>query len=366
MLKAKVIKSFPGFNLDVELSLGGELTVILGPSGSGKTMTLQCIAGLTTPTEGCIELGGNVLFDSSQRINLPTKKRRVGFVFQNYALFPHMTVTENIAYSIRRLPSEEARTKVSQLLDMMNIGALDKRYPRQLSAGQQQRVAIARALAPDPEILLLDEPFSALDSQLRERLELELLELAREYKGSMLLVTHDLAEGYRLGTKVAVYHGGRIAQCDTRQKVFSSPVSRTVARLTGVRNFLDGEISRLEPLYLWVNVPAWGITLKVLRPAGRELSPGERVVLGIRSDGIRMAQAGNCENTENVIGGRVLQSVESISHITYRIMAACDPGERHPLNVSVGKSQESPLSEGEQCMLCLSPENLMLIPESAE
>lgn len=361
MLNTKIKLVLPGFNLDVELSLEHELMVILGPSGAGKTMTLQCIAGLTKPSEGYIELGGKVLFDSATGINLPPQKRRVGFVFQNYALFPHMTINENIAYSIRHLPKPEKLDKVSWLLDMMNIGALSGRYPRQLSAGQQQRVAIARALAPDPEVLLFDEPFSALDSQLRERLELELLELQRAYNGSMLLVTHDLAEGYKLGTRVAIYHAGRIAQCDTRQNVFSSPADRTVARLTGVRNLMDGEISRVEPSCVFVQIPAWGLELKALSPSGKELSIGHLVTVGIRPEYVQITHAGNAEN---VVKSSVLQAVEGITNITYRFKMDSDQQEQHLLNASCPKTNDAMLQDGEPCNLYLPPEHLIVIPET--
>lgn len=353
-------RALPGFNLDAELSLGRELMTILGPSGAGKTMTLQCIAGLTRPDEGCIELGGRVLFDSAQGINLPPQKRRVGFVFQNYALFPHMTINENIAYSIRHLPKLEMLDKVSRLLGMMNISALSGRYPRQLSAGQQQRVAIARALAPDPEILLLDEPFSALDSQLRERLELELLELQRDYKGSMLLVTHDLSEGYKLGSRVAIYHGGRIAQCDTRQRVFSAPADRTVARLTGVRNLMDGEISRIDSFDILVQIPAWGLELTALLPSNKELSIGDCVTVGIRPEYIQITQS---EGGKNVIASHVLQAVEGITSIACRFKVDNDTQEQHPLNALIPKTNDAMLQEGSPSRLYLPPEHLIVIPE---
>jgi len=360
MLKAKIKRSLSGFNLDVELLLGQELMAILGPSGSGKTMTLQCIAGLTRPDEGYIELGGKVLFDSANKIDLPPQKRRVGFVFQNYALFPHMTIGENTAYSIRHLPKAEQREKVSHLLDMMNISTLSERFPRQLSAGQQQRAAIARALAPDPEILLFDEPFSALDSQLRERLELELLELQRKYNGSMLLVTHDLSEGYKLGSRVAIYHGGRIAQCDTRQKVFSSPVNRTVARLAGVRNLMDAEVVRLDDHYVWVRVPAWDTELKVSLCANIELFIGQSVAVGIRAEYVQITQP---EYAENVVKCRILQDVEGIANITYRLIIESDKQKQHPLNALIPKSNTVLLHEGMLCQVCLPPEHLILIPE---
>ena len=359
MLKAKIKRTLPGFDLDVELTLNRELMAILGPSGSGKTMTLQCIAGLTRPDEGYIELGGKVLFDSATGINLPPQKRKVGFVFQNYALFPHMTVNENVAYSIRHLPSAEVHEKVAHLLNIMNVIPLAGRYPKQLSAGQQQRVAIARALAPDPEVLLLDEPFSALDSQLKERLELELLALQREYHGSMLLVTHDLAEGYKLGSQIAIYQSGRISQCDTRQKVFASPVNRTVARLTGVRNLMDGSIARLEPPYVWVYIPAWNAQLKTLAGEHSHLALDQRVVVGIRPEYVDLKQG----EGENVFSSNILQAVEGISSITYRFHVESDQQSKHSINAIISKSSAICVKDGQTCLLYLPPEHLIVIPE---
>ncbi|HAS28470.1 MAG TPA: hypothetical protein DCR59_04855, partial [Dehalococcoidia bacterium] len=169
MLKIEAKKELPGFNLDVRLTAESGILAILGPSGSGKTMTLQSVAGLMKPDKGYVEVNGRVLFDSENKINLPVQKRKVGFVFQHYALFPHLNVWDNIAYGLKDVPKDEIRVKIKQLLENMNINGLEGRYPRQLSAGQQQRVAIARALAPEPDVLLLDEPFSALDPILKER-----------------------------------------------------------------------------------------------------------------------------------------------------------------------------------------------------
>jgi molybdate transport system ATP-binding protein len=359
MLKATIKRALPGFDLNVELTVDHELLAVLGPSGAGKTMTLQCIAGLTKPDEGRIELNGKVLFDSREKINLPPQKRKVGFVFQNYALFPHMTVTENVSYSIKHLPASEVKDKVAHLLEMMNVLPLAKRYPRQLSAGQQQRVAIARALAPDPEVLLLDEPFSALDSQLKERLELELLELQGEYRGSMILVTHDLAEGYKLGSRIAIYHSGRIAQCDTRQKVFSSPVDRTVARLAGVRNLMDGLVTRAEPPYVWVDIPAWEVQLKALVGENFQLEKGRQVAVGIRPEYVALRPSPG----ENIFPSRILQIVEGISSITCRFHLECDRQEKHYINAAIPKSNATCLKDGQNCMIFLPPEHLIVIPE---
>jgi molybdate transport system ATP-binding protein len=360
MLKANIKRSLPGFDLNVDFSINRDLLAILGPSGSGKTMTLQCIAGLTRPDEGRIELNGKVLYDSEAGINLPPQKRKVGFVFQNYALFPHMTVTENVAYSIRHLPAAEVDRKVERLMNIMNVGPLSGRYPKQLSAGQQQRVAIARALAPDPEVLLLDEPFSALDSQLKERLELELLALQREYHGSMILVTHDLAEGYKLGSQIAIYQAGRIAQCDTRQKIFAAPVNRTVARLTGVRNLMDGIITRLEGQFVWINIVAWDASLKASVGADSGLSQGQKVVVGIRPEYVDLKQ----DDGENIFPSQILQAVEGISSVTYRFHVQSDHEAKHFINATISKSNAFCLENGQTCLLHFAPENLIVIPAS--
>jgi molybdate transport system ATP-binding protein len=360
MLKAKIKRSLPGFDLDVDFSVNRELLAILGPSGSGKTMTLQCIAGLTRPDEGRIELNGKVLYDSALGVNLPPQKRKVGFVFQNYALFPHMTVSENVAYSIRQLPIAEVNRKVDYLMNIMNVVPLAGRYPRQLSAGQQQRVAIARALAPDPEVLLMDEPFSALDSQLKERLELELLALQDEYHGSMLLVTHDLAEGYKLGSQVAIYQSGRIAQCDTKQKVFASPVNRTVARLTGFRNLMDGVVARVDGPYAWVDIVAWGSPLKASVNSDSGFVPGQKVVVGIRPEYVDLKQG----EGENIFPSRILQAVEGISSVTYRFHVQSDQQAKHYINATISKSNAICLEDGQTCMLHFPPENLVVIPAS--
>jgi molybdate transport system ATP-binding protein len=359
MLQARIKRVLPGFDLDVDLTLNRELMTILGPSGSGKTMTLQCIAGLMRPDEGYIELGGKVLFDSAAGINLAPQKRKVGFVFQNYALFPHMTVNENVAYSIRHLPAAEVKKQVAHLLDIMNVSPLAGRYPRQLSAGQQQRVAIARALAPDPEVLLLDEPFSALDSQLKERLELELLALQHEYHGSMLLVTHDLAEGYKLGAQIAIYQAGRISQCDTRHKVFAAPVNRAVARLTGVRNLVDGVVTRVEPPYTWVHIPAWDTQLKALVNEHLPLVCDQRVVIGIRPECVELKQV--CG--ENVFSCCILQAVEGISSVTYRFHLDSDQQSKYYINAIISKSNSICIKDGQNCLLYLPPEHLIVIPE---
>jgi molybdate transport system permease protein len=200
-------------------------------------MTLRCIAGVETPTKGRIVLNGKTLFDSDKQINLPSHQRKVSLVFQNYALFPHMSVTENIAFGLHHLPKPLRLQQVNQQLALVQLQGLGDRYPHQLSGGQQQRVALARALAIEPEVLLLDEPFSALDTYLRAQLERQLLETLSGYSGVALFVTHNLEEAYRVCEKLMVMSGGRAIAYESKHRIFEHPQTLRVAQLTGCKNF---------------------------------------------------------------------------------------------------------------------------------
>ena len=242
MLELEVRKRLGGFTLDVALSLGDGRVAIFGPSGSGKSLTLQCVAGLLRPDEGRIAVNGRVLFDSSRGIDLRPQDRRVGYLFQSYALFPHMTVEQNIGYGIHSLPASERARRVKGMVEAMRLGGLERRRPSELSGGQQQRVALARALVTEPDLLLLDEPFSALDSPIRSRLHGELLRLLEGLSITTVLVTHDLAEAYTLSQVMAVFEGGRVLQVGPREEVLRRPSSRTVARLTATKNLFRGTV----------------------------------------------------------------------------------------------------------------------------
>ncbi|MBD2234755.1 molybdate ABC transporter permease subunit [Phormidium tenue] len=225
----------PGFSLDVAFSTDNHPLGLLGASGAGKSLVLRCLAGLETPHSGRIVMNGRVLFDSALGINLPSRDRRVGYLFQHYALFPHLTVAQNIAYGLRGSKAAIAREVAEQLQQVQLVGFGD-RYPHQLSGGQQQRVALARALAPNPEILLLDEPFSALDAHLRSELEKQLLKTLTDYQGLTLFVSHNLEEAYRVCQRLLVLSGGSVVAEGPKQAVFDSPGSVTVAQLTGCKN----------------------------------------------------------------------------------------------------------------------------------
>ena len=227
-LKVSIKKRLRDFTLDVTFSVRDEVFALLGASGSGKSMTLKCIAGIETPDAGLIVLNGRTLYDSDNNINLPPQARRLGFLFQNYALFPNMTVAQNITFAA----TGDKLAKLRQNINRFQLNGLENAYPSKLSGGQCQRVAFARVLASHAEFLLLDEPFSALDSYLKWQLELELAKILKHYGGA-ILVTHDRAEVFQLADTVAVLHNGLISTVDSTQELFNNPKTLQAAILTG-------------------------------------------------------------------------------------------------------------------------------------
>ena len=359
MLEVEIKRTLPGFSLDIAFSVNEEILGILGPSGSGKTMTLQCIAGLIQPDQGKIQLNDKVLFDSSERLNLPPQVRKIGLVFQNYALFPHLTSAENIAYGINNCSKEEVGERVETLINKMNLGGLQNRYPKQLSSGQQQRVAIARALAPEPEVLLLDEPFSALDSLVKEQLELELLNLQKFYRGHIILVTHNLTEAYRLSSKLAVYESGKIIQCDQKEKVISSPANKKVARITKYTNLMDGFITEIRDSSIWVMVPTLGTNLKVARNGHNGLAVDQHVTIGIRPEYVKMAQGLG----QNAFLSSLDHTVESIATTNCYFYSYNNSGESYYLETIFMKSDAMHITDGQKYYLYFPSENLALITD---
>ena len=218
------------------------ITVLFGPSGSGKTTILRSIAGIVEPDEGRIELGDRVYFDSAAGTNVPIQRRRIGFVFQDYLLFPHLTALQNVAYAIRSATAKERRDRALELLDLLGIAYASDRRPHQLSGGEQQRVALARALGSDPAILLLDEPMSALDAVTRLRLLGEIVELQRKSQIPFLYVTHSPADAVRVGDSALILNAGRIVQEGKPAEVFNAPRDSEVSRAVGSENILAGRV----------------------------------------------------------------------------------------------------------------------------
>ena len=244
-LEVAIRKALPGFTLDVEWSAGDGVAALFGPSGAGKTLTLQCLAGLVRPDAGRIVVDGQVLFDSVAGIDVRPQRRRVGYVFQGYALFPHLTVRGNVGFGLRA--RVERRRREDEVMARLGIEAFAERYPRELSGGQRQRVALGRALATDPALLLLDEPLSALDLPLRQALRDELRSILAGWGTAAVLVTHDLTEAYRLGDRIVVYEEGRVIQAAPRSELLWQPSSRSVARIMGLRNVLQGVTLKATP-----------------------------------------------------------------------------------------------------------------------
>jgi iron(III) transport system ATP-binding protein len=246
----------------------GAIGCLLGPSGGGKTTVLRCIAGFEAPQEGEIRLGGRVV--SGPGVMLAPEKRRVGMVFQDYALFPHLPVGENIAFGLHGLPRAEREARVRELAELTGLSAARERYPHEISGGQQQRVALARALAPRPELLLLDEPFSNLDVDLRERLSLEVRDIIRASGATAILVTHDQHEAFAMADEVGILHEGRIQQWDAAYNLYHRPANRFVADFVGQGVFLPART--LSPRELEIElgvlksdaVPRGGRELEVL------------------------------------------------------------------------------------------------------
>ncbi len=238
-LEVTITKRLEGFTLHAEFAAGNTATAILGASGCGKSMTLRCIAGVVKPDSGRIVLDGRVLFDSEKGIDLPPQQRNVGLLFQNYALFPNMTVEQNILCALKKEKDPAARKAAcGSALRAMRLEELAHRLPSELSGGQQQRAALARILAGRPRILMLDEPFSALDSYLREEVEGEVGSLLSNFDGTALLVTHDRDEAYRLCREMIVMDSGEVLRAGTTKEVFADPRRLTAARLTGCKNIL--------------------------------------------------------------------------------------------------------------------------------
>lgn len=230
-ISVQIMKQVNGFRLEVDWRIDDELAVLFGYSGAGKSLTLQLIAGLLQPDSGKISANGQVFFDGQKRINVPPQRRSLGYVFQDLALFPHMTVQQNIAYGATGLNRVERQQRVEEMLKIFHLEDLADKPPAEISGGQKQRVALARALIRRPQALLLDEPFSALDNPLRREMRLVLKQIHTEFAIPVILVTHDLLEATTLADTLFIYHGGRIVQRGSPQEIISRPLTAEVADL---------------------------------------------------------------------------------------------------------------------------------------
>lgn len=251
MLEVAIKHTIGNFNLDVSFSSHKGVLGLLGSSGCGKSMTLKTIAGFCAPETGEIKLNGETFYSSNQKINLAPRKRKIGYVFQNYALFPHMTVYKNIEYGIKHLKKDVRAQKVNEMVARMQLNGLINHYPSQLSGGQQQRTALARTLITEPDLLLLDEPFSALDAHVKQLLEIELIDLIKKsFNGIVLLVTHNIEEAYRICDQIMIIEKGMNYPVMGKRDLISHPPNLTSATITGCKNFLDVKIIAESDEYL--------------------------------------------------------------------------------------------------------------------
>ncbi len=346
-----------GFHLQVCFAAGTETLVLFGASGAGKTTTLNAIAGLLRPDSGEICLDEQVFFCQGRggpRVHLAARRRNVGYVFQNYALFPHLTARQNIAFPLRR---PQRNGKADELLEKMALTHLAERYPAELSGGQQQRVAIARALAAEPKVLLLDEPFAALDLALRQRFQRDLRQLQEEMGLVVLYVTHNLDDAFAVGHRLAVLQDGQVRQIGPVEEVFRNPVDREVAGIMGIRNFFRARVVEATPQGLLLD---WD-GLSLLAP-NQPTAPGDAVALYIRPEDIKI-----------VYPDRPLSDAVQHNQVVGKIAAHRRRAEGHILHLNLPNGHEiemrfadhayAPLNLqlGEDIQLSLRQEGLVVL-----
>jgi molybdate transport system permease protein len=357
-LEVQIEKKLTDFTLNVSFHATETPLSILGASGAGKSMLLRCIAGLEKPGRGRVALNDRVLFDSERDVAIPARERRIGMLFQHYALFPHRTVAQNIAFGLHDLPHQEQAARTASLVSRTHLAGLEQRYPRELSGGEQQRTALARALAIQPEALLLDEPLSALDTHLRGQVEAQLQETFASFRRPALLVTHNMEEAYRLGDQLLVLARGQVAAFGAKQEIFRHPPSSEVARLTGCKNIslaradTDGTVQALE----------WNCRLRL------EQAPGTPPhYIGIRAHHIDFPEtAGDAAGEPNVFPCWIVRTSETPFRTTLFLSLdrqRAEAGEAD-MQAEVFKEKWERIRDRPQpWRVRLAPESLFAMPE---
>jgi molybdate transport system ATP-binding protein len=353
-LYVKIKKRLGSFLLDAEFEAGNEILALLGASGCGKSMTLKCIAGVERPDEGRIVIDGITLFDSEKKIDVFPQKRRVGLLFQNYALFPNMTVEQNImSVLISRMAKEDAKKRLACLTESLYISGLESHYPVQLSGGQQQRVALARILASDPSIIMLDEPLSALDSYLRWQLEQELVRLLENFGGTTVYVSHNRDEVYRICGKVCVMSRGRTERVCTVDDLFEAPRTLAAALLSGCKNY--SRIERVSEDKVWA--VDWKACLCCPAPVD-----GDARYIGVRAHYIEPCSEGG-ENTIHCTVLRVTQDV--FSTIVMLLPDGAEPSSDFSnIRMELPKERARGIRKGDAIFVEIKPRDMMMLKKS--
>ena len=309
------------FSLEVDFQAAPGITILFGPSGAGKTTLLDCVAGLAKPDSGRIAIGDRVWFDASQRIDVPVANKRVGYVFQNLALFPHLTVEQNVQYGLARLPPVERAAQASAILRAFRIPHLASRYPREISGGESQRAALARTLVTDPAVLLLDEPLAALDAATKSKIIDDLRQWNEAHRIPILYVTHSREEVFALGERVIVLDAGRIVAQGTPHEVITAPLQETVAQLVGFENIFDAIVESVHPERgtMSCRIAGDGGPVVLETPLVRG-GVGATLRVGIRAGDILLATAPPVGlSARNVIPGRIASLEQRDVIVTARV-----------------------------------------------
>jgi molybdate transport system ATP-binding protein len=348
-LTVDIIKRLQGFTLNVSFTADAGVTALLGASGSGKSMTLRCIAGVERPDEGSIVLDGRVLYDSKAKIDLPPQARKVGYLFQRYALFPNMSVLQNIDAGLSLVRDAQARkTRRESLISRFHLNGLEERLPRELSGGQMQRVALCRMLAGEPEAILLDEPFAALDSHLRWQMEAEVKQTLAEFPGVALLVSHDRGEVYRMSRRVCVLNEGVSEPAADTTELFSHPRTLQSALITGCKNCAPASLTQEGHLL----VPSWNALLAC---DGAETGD-------ITHAGIRAHYVAPCtESAENALLCKIVHAEDDVFS---RVLTLLPRGADATIRAEMGKSEADAFAIGSEAWFSLPRAHVMLLRET--
>ena len=347
----------PGFGLDLDISAGAGITMIFGASGSGKTTLLRCLAGLTRPDTGCITVGADVLFDSSRSRSVPVQRRRIGYVFQQLALFPHLSTGENIMYGVNALAPDLRRQRAGTVAESLHISQFLDRRPESLSGGERQRVALARSLVTEPSLLLLDEPLSALDHRTRSRITEDLRAWNAAHRIPILYVTHSHREVFALGERVIVLDGGRVKADGTPQEVLETPVQEMLAQIAGFENFFDGSVlDRHEHAgTMQCRLSNSGVSLEVPLSRG---AIGAPVRIAIRAGDILLAtQEPHGISARNVIPGHLT----SLRPEGATVVAAVEAGQRFIVHLTPGACESLHLAAGDAVWLIIKTHSCRLV-----
>jgi molybdate transport system ATP-binding protein len=338
----------------------GELISLVGPSGSGKSTVLRCIAGLHRPQQGRVECSGTVWFDAARGLALPPQQRRIGMVFQNYSLLPHLSASDNVALGLEHLPADERIEKANEWLARVHLEGLEQRRPNQLSGGQQQRVALARALAREPQALLLDEPFSAVDQVTRRKLQQELARLRRELAIPIVLVTHDLDEARMLSDRMVLLHHGVSLQSGLPEDVMTRPANAAIARLVGLSNLFEGRIAPPSASGM-TSLESLGLQLEVAHNPG--FAQGDKVSWVIPPEGILLHRRDRPArgDAENPVTGMV---ADCLAFGPYTHVVLLPEGGALPLSFSIPShvAQRDGISAGMAARVTLLSQAIHLMP----